>query len=64
MAAGAQAGQVGLEALLGHLAPDDAALRAAVKEGADALGAEVAKIGTIVLSGAPDAKARPRLRER
>jgi hypothetical protein len=54
----AQAGQVGLEALAGHLAPEDAALRAAVREGADALAAAVAKIGKVVLTAPADSKAR------
>ena len=50
---------MGLEALAGHLVPEDAALRAAVREGADALVAAVAKIGKVVLTAPADGKARP-----
>lgn len=53
-----QAGHVGLEALVGHLAPTDDALRGAAERGAAALEAAVAKVGQENLNQPVDGQAR------
>ena len=53
-----QGGQVGLEALVGHLAPGDAALQGAVEQGAEALEAAVARLGQDNLNLPADGQAR------
>jgi len=54
----AQAKQVELEALVGHLTPDNTTLREAVRSGAKALAAVVAKLGGKNLNASSEAKAR------
>lgn len=49
---------MGLEALAGHLAPQDDVLRGAVERGAAALGAAVAKLGQENLNQPVDGQAR------